>query len=124
MYWPGTRTKLSVWIPLDDVGPDNGALRVVRGSHLREWKRSPVGGIDKQKEFFSQVDDAQWEPRDEITCVMERGGAVFFDDRLLHASCTNESGKDRYVIISTYQAPTEDEEFDKPYTARHVIIPG
>lgn len=123
MYWTGTRSKISVWIPLDDVDAGNGALRVVRGSHLRDWKPRPTGGVGKRNEFFNQVEEGQWDPKDDIVCAMKKGGAVFFSDKLLHASCPNESGKDRYVVISTYHAPTGDEDFDQPYTARHVILP-
>jgi ectoine hydroxylase-related dioxygenase (phytanoyl-CoA dioxygenase family) len=50
-----------------------------------------------------------------------RGSAIFFSDRLVHASCENRGGRDRYSLISTHHPPTADEEFDRQFAARHVI---
>ncbi len=121
-YWPGTRPKLSVWIPLDDVTAANGALIVVPGSHHKNWQ--PAKDPGDKKEFRMQIDrEGNWDQTDEIICEIPRGSAIFFSDQLLHASCPNDSGADRYSIISTYHAPGE-EPFDQNFTARHIIIGG
>jgi ectoine hydroxylase-related dioxygenase (phytanoyl-CoA dioxygenase family) len=121
-YWPGTRPKISVWIPLDDATRDNGTLKVVRGSHLREWQTHRGNGINKDGDFALSATPNQWAPEDEIVCELERGSAIFFSDRLLHASTPNATGADRYTIISTYHAPVEVEEpFDSHFSARRVI---
>lgn len=122
-YWPDTRAKLSVWIPLDDVSARNGTLKVVRGSHLKAWKhRRSTDAAETNGEFVNVISENQWDARDEIICEAVRGSAIFFSDRTVHASCTNPSGQDRYAIISTYHAPAEDEPFDKHFPARHVIV--
>ena len=121
-YWPGTRAKLSVWIPLDDASAENGTLLVVRGSHLRVWQTDESAGINQANDFNLVVRPNQWPPSDEVICEVARGSAIFFSDRLLHASMANRTGADRYTIISTYQAPVRVEEpFDLHFPARHVI---
>lgn len=121
-YWRGTRSKLSVWIPLDDASRANGTLTVVRGSHLREWQMAEGVGINQARDFNQTVVSGQWAAEDERVCEIERGSAIFFSDRLLHASTPNTTGADRYTIISTYQAPVNPEEpFDLHFEARHTI---
>ena len=121
-YWPGTRSKLSIWIPLDDATRDNGTLLVVRGSHLRTWEMQETTGINQAQDFNLIVRPNQWSRDDEVICEIPRGSAIFFSDLLLHASTPNLTGADRYTIISTYQAPvTIEEPFDLHFPARHTI---
>ena len=121
-YWPGTRSKLSIWIPLDDATRDNGTLMVVRGSHLRDWQTEEGSGINQAGDFNRVVSAQQWAQADEVICEIPRGSAIFFSDKLLHASTPNSTGADRFTIISTYQAPVEMEEpFDLHFPARHTI---
>jgi ectoine hydroxylase-related dioxygenase (phytanoyl-CoA dioxygenase family) len=121
-YWRGTRPKLSVWIALDEVTAANGALKVLPGSHLREWDALQSDGATTNHEFNNVVKETSWRPKDEIICELPAGGAIFFSDRLLHASTPNEAGADRFSIIITYHAPVADEEeFDLQFAARHVI---
>jgi len=120
-YWQGTRPKISVWIPFDDVSSENGALTVIRGSHKKEW-RPKKGGVDG--EFFNEVDGAGWRESDVAVCTVGRGGVVIFSDRLVHGSTANTAKKDRFVIISTYQAPAADEPFDLDFPARKVLVPA
>lgn len=122
-YWPNTRPKLSVWIALDDCAAENGALKVLPGSHKREWKHVVSDKKATNGEFDNVIPETQWKPEDELVCEIKKGGAIFFSDRLLHASCENSAGLDRYAIISTYHAPVEDEEFDKRFAARHGVVP-
>jgi ectoine hydroxylase-related dioxygenase (phytanoyl-CoA dioxygenase family) len=123
-YWRNTRPKLSVWIPLDDSLAANGTLKVIPGSHKHDWQEHRPGDTSaSNNEFTNVIGDRHWRPEDEVTCELKRGGAIFFSDRLAHASCPNTAGVDRYTIISTYHAPAEDEPLDKDFPARHVIVP-
>src|SRR5690242_19822680 len=103
---------------------DNGTLKVVRASHKRDWQHERTTDIAKtNNEFVNVVANSQWKPGDEVICELKRGGAIFFSDRTVHASCENTSGEARYAIISTYHAPAAvEEEFDKQFAARHVIV--
>ena len=121
-YWPDTRPKLSVWIALDDVRADNGALKVLPGSHRQDWSHQSSDSSLTNREF-TQVTAPEWNPEEERICELPQGSAIVFSDRLLHASCPNSAGVDRYSLISTYHAPAPDEAFDLLFPARHVIIP-
>ena len=121
-YWPGTRPKLSVWIPLDDATAENGTLVAVRGSHGREWRHVRSDGRESNGEFGNFIRERLWPAEDELVCAIPRGSAVFFGDRLVHGSRPNTAGKDRYTLIGTYQAPEPAEAFDLEFPARHVII--
>lgn len=122
-YWPGTRPKLSVWIALDAVHQDNGALKVLAGSHRRDWRHQGSDGSRSNHEFTQSI-TPDWDEAKEKICALSQGGAIVFADRLLHASCPNSAGLDRYSLISTYHAPSADEPFDMGFTARHVIAAG
>ena len=118
-YWRNTRPKLSVWIALDDVTAQNGAMRVLPGGHHQDWQHSaPAQG----EEFGNRIQDLNEE--NVITCEMKAGSALFFSDRLPHSSTPNSNGNDRYAIISTYHAPAPEEKFDTHFAARHVIVPA
>jgi ectoine hydroxylase-related dioxygenase (phytanoyl-CoA dioxygenase family) len=117
-YWRNTRPKLSVWIALDDVDAENGAMRVLPGGHHQNWQHSSAA---EGEEFGNRIQDLNEEKA--ITCEMKAGSALFFSDRLPHSSTPNTNGKDRYAIISTYHAPAPDEDFDTHFAARHVIVP-
>lgn len=118
-YWPNTRSKLSIWIPFDDVTADNGALTVVRGSHKKTWTMHTKALSNG--EFLYQIADEEVNQNDVVICSIKRGDAIIFSDRLVHGSTTNRAQIDRYTIISTYQAPAEDETFDLDFPARRIL---
>jgi ectoine hydroxylase len=125
LYWPGTRPKLSTWVPLDDAGEANGTLKVVRGSHLRDWRNRHGAGINEAGDFGLTIEPGQWAAGDELLCEIPRGSAVIFSDRLLHASAPNRLGADRYTIIGTYHAPAvegNEEPFDLAFPARRTLV--
>ncbi len=118
-YWRGARPKISVWIALDEANESNGALKVLPGSHKRNWVHHS-GDMAATNNEFENVITPDWDAAQEVICVLPQGGAIFFSDRLLHASCPNRAGTDRYSLISTYHAPGE-EAIDRNFPARHVI---
>ena len=121
-YWRNTRPKLSVWIPLDDAKADNGALKVIPGGHKREWDHGTGDAAVTNNEFINTINFLPENPDVSIVVEMTAGSLLVFSDMLPHASTTNTAGLDRYAIISTYHAPAPDEEFDKMFAARHVIV--
>ncbi|HEY3235641.1 MAG TPA: phytanoyl-CoA dioxygenase family protein [Polyangiaceae bacterium] len=124
-YWPNTRGKVSIWIPLDDAREDNGTLKVVRGSHRIDWQATRGDTQQTNDEFENVIGKERgWRAEDEVTCSLPRGSAVFFSDRLVHGSSPSHTGADRYVWISTYHAACADEPFDLQFAARHVIVPA
>lgn len=118
-YWLGTRPKLSAWIALDDVTEANGALRVLPGGHLEQWRHDT--GVGEDGEFDSRIRDLGGREDETVVVEMTRGSALYFSDLLPHSSTPNTAGTDRYAIISTYHAPAPDEEFDRGFPARHVV---
>jgi ectoine hydroxylase-related dioxygenase (phytanoyl-CoA dioxygenase family) len=121
-YWRNTRPKLSVWIALDDVSRHNGALKVLPGRHHSVLDHGQATGVPTN-EFTNTIASIPQDAPGEVIAEMKAGDALFFSDLTPHASCPNESGEDRYAIISTYHAPAEDEPFDLGFKARHVIVP-
>lgn len=119
-YWPNTRPKLSLWIALDDVAADNGALVVLPGSHQRAWRHDHGAGINGKGEFVHTV-KPDWNPAQELVCAVPRGSVIVFGDRLLHASRPNTAGADRFSLISTYHAVGADEPFDAGFPARRAL---
>ena len=76
------RATTAIWM-LDDFREDNGATRVVPGSHLQP------GVVDK-----TITQPLARHPR-EIVIVGRVGSALLFNGHLLHAGCRNSSGGPR-----------------------------
>lgn len=122
-YWPGTRTKLSVWIALDEVTAANGALRVLPGSHLHHpvHNHNPSGHVTTG-EFHNALALGD-NPPAARTVAVPAGAAVVFSDLLIHGSHPNHSGADRVSLISTYHEPVDtDEPFDLAFPARRDLV--
>jgi hypothetical protein len=85
---------LSIWIPLQDTGTDNGCMCVVPHSHKMF---SPYRGISFPQAFDSISDTV----RQYLQPIeMKAGDILLFDNRLVHNSVVNSSGQDRIVIMS------------------------
>lgn len=87
-------SPLSCWIPLWDIGPENGAMCVVPYSH---WFFSPYRSISFPFPFSGIYHDIRpyLQP-----IYMKAGQALIFDPRILHNSLQNTSGKERVSIVA------------------------
>ncbi|OWY61257.1 hypothetical protein B7486_64755, partial [cyanobacterium TDX16] len=82
-----------LWIPLVDVGPENGGLVLVPGSHRLGVARR---GSHPWPDTLAGVrDDLQ--PR-AIAVEAAAGDAVVYDNRVVHGSTSNRSHDDRPVL--------------------------
>lgn len=87
-------SPLSLWSPLCDVDADNGAMCLVPKSH-RFF--SPYRGVSFPFPFAGIRDTV----RDYQQPIhMRRGEALIFDNRLVHSSLSNRSGRNRDAIVS------------------------
>lgn len=75
--------NFTIRIHLDDTGADNGALRIIEGSHLKKICRPET--IDHAAEK-------------ETICPVSSGGIMIMKPLLLHRSGRSTSGKRRRVI--------------------------
>ncbi len=82
----------TIWVPLQDVNEDNGAITVLEGSHkLTPTLRSPTLPV--------VIKDAEPAIRQRMkTLRMKAGEAFIFNHALIHASHLNNSGKDRIAV--------------------------
>jgi ectoine hydroxylase-related dioxygenase (phytanoyl-CoA dioxygenase family) len=85
----------TIRIHLDDTDENNGALRVIPKSHLKSIYRPET--ID-------------WSVETEISCVVQRGGAMIMKPLILHSSSRTTNNKRRRVIhieFSNKELPSE-----------------
>jgi hypothetical protein len=86
-------SSLSVWIPLWDIGKEDGAMCLVRRSHRMGY---PYRGIS----FAFPFDNIHSTVKRYLEPVyMQAGEAIIFDQRTFHASLPNRSEKNRVVAV-------------------------
>lgn len=116
IYNFGSYYSLTVWISLQDTTRKEGALRVIPGSHKR--------GILPHTEGLVNIDEYNQE--DFISCEVELGEALVFNQLLIHSSGINAS-KDtlrfslqiRYNDLSAYEYLDRQLYFNYDYDSRY-----
>lgn len=122
-YWKGSH-KVSVWIALDTAEVENGCLKIIPGSH-RQGIVNHVGKSNDGKGFANRVRIEDIDENKVMSLPVSAGGAVIFHDLLLHASHANDSGRDRWALISTYKdGNLEDPDYDWATAAFTVSKPA
>ena len=89
-----TYSALNIWIALEDVNEEDGALCVVRKSH---HFFSPYRSISFPPPY-KNIPDTVRQYLEPVT--VKAGEAIVFDNRLLHNSLPNLSGKPRVAVVS------------------------
>ena len=101
-YTPHTNENIvTVLLLLDDMGRDDGAIKVVPGSHLEGqkslWLEDVFTGKVDQDTAADCEARAQW-------ITGKAGDLCFLHTSLLHASAHNTSNNRRALLISVYTA--------------------
>jgi len=90
---------LTIWIPLDDVTPDNGPMRFIPGSHKAHklYSHSWKEGDDLT---INLVTDAEhFDESSAEALILEAGQVSFHDVYMIHASSANRTAKRRAAFI-------------------------
>jgi non-heme Fe2+,alpha-ketoglutarate-dependent halogenase len=103
LYWPLTPTKtVTVWLAIDDADRENGAMRVIPGSHRQG--RVPVhDSRAEESNILTQtaIVPEQWE-KEAVYFEMGAGEMSMHSDLLLHASSPNDSDRRRCGLTIRY----------------------
>lgn len=105
-YWPiKPMTTCSVWIAIDESGPENGCLRVIPGSH-RDGLLAHARAQDKTLALDAAVDPNAYDPWLAEDIVLPPGGLSFHDVHLVHGSEPNCSAWPRRAMVYRYMPAT------------------
>jgi ectoine hydroxylase-related dioxygenase (phytanoyl-CoA dioxygenase family) len=101
-YWPLTpHDTVTVWLAFYDSDEENGAMRVVAGSH-----EAGLFTHDKAENVLNQsIDEGQFSEEDIVTIDLKAGEMSLHDDRLIHGSGASLSGKRRVGLTMRF-SPT------------------
>lgn len=93
--------QVTVWIALSDIGPENGPLRYIPGSHVEE--RLPVATDESESNMLISGQTAQGVDESRAVDVLLRAGEVaLHDGRTLHASGKNIGSDARIGIAARF----------------------
>ena len=105
-YWSFAQPELcSVWLPLGPERAENGALRLVPGSHRETFA---ADRFDEAKFFRTDLEQNATRLRDQVTAELDEGDVLFFHARMLHAAGRNTTQTPKLAAVFTYRP------FDNP----------
>jgi ectoine hydroxylase-related dioxygenase (phytanoyl-CoA dioxygenase family) len=96
---------LTVGIMVDATTPQNGPMRMIPGSHHRDW---PLRGDGPPLVEDGAVDDSQG-----VDILGEAGDVVIFHSKLVHASADNGTDRPRRLMLYSYYPSWHEAEPDQ-----------
>jgi ectoine hydroxylase-related dioxygenase (phytanoyl-CoA dioxygenase family) len=118
-YWPiRPIATCTAWIALDDSTPENGCLRVIKGSHkqrrLFRHKTNDGPGLSLNQE----LEPAEYDEKDACDIVLRAGQLSLHDVFLIHGSEPNRSARPRRGMTLRFMPLTS--VFDRDLARRQV----
>ncbi len=107
-YWPDANSNpvITVWIPLVDATHENGCLHLIPRTHTKRvltFHAETYTGTG-----YTELDEQHTEKKKKIALPIEAGGAILFNDRLVHSSTPNNSDHVRWSVDLRYQPTDQD----------------
>ncbi len=101
-YWAFERPELvSAWIALGDETDENGALRVIPGTHRQVLS---AGRFDEAKFLRPELPENQALIHEAQTVELRRGDVLLFHCRTFHAAGRNVTDQTKLSAVFTYHA--------------------
>lgn len=100
-YWPiKPLASCTAWIAIDDVGVENGCMRVIPGSHKNKDVYSHHTNKAEDLTLNQELDDDQFNEDKAADIILKPGQMSFHDIYMVHGSRHNTSTKRRagYVL--------------------------
>ena len=96
-----SKTRMSVWIPLQDTTVEQGCLRIVPDSH-----KEGLQPVIELEGTCSRGIDREVDPTKEMCVEMQAGQMLLFSALLWHSSQGNQTAHRRRAFIVSYQEAT------------------
>ena len=90
---------LTIWIPLDDVTPDNGPMRFIPGSHKNKKLYSHSWKEGKDMTINLVCDSEHFDEDSSEDLIIKAGQVSFHDVYMIHGSKANHTDKRRAAFI-------------------------
>lgn len=101
-YWPLSPARtVTVWLALYDTDEENGAMRIVKGSHKNGMYRHSKNS-SKNLVLDQEVSENQINTKDIVSLNLKAGQMSLHDDGLLHGSLANNSDRVRCGITMRF----------------------
>lgn len=105
-YWPLTPSKtVTVWLAVDDVDVENGAMQVIPGSHRHGQIDFERSAPEEQNVLSQAVRDAEEYGDAPVAFEMKAGQMSLHSDLLLHGSEPNFSKRRRCGLTMRFVSP-------------------
>ncbi len=106
-YWPiAPLATCTVWLALDDSTPENGCLRVIRGSHTARALRAHNTLASDDVTLTQELDPSEYDEADAVDIVLKAGQVSLHDVYLLHGSEPNRSPRPRRGMTMRFMPST------------------
>jgi ectoine hydroxylase-related dioxygenase (phytanoyl-CoA dioxygenase family) len=92
--------QLTFWMPLQDVGPEDGCMIYLPGSHLMGVLQHRSLNNDPRTHAFECA--VSFSDEQSVRCPLPAGGCAIHLQRTLHCSTNNVSNIDRYAYLLTF----------------------
>jgi ectoine hydroxylase-related dioxygenase (phytanoyl-CoA dioxygenase family) len=92
--------QLTFWMPLQDVGPQDGCMIYLPGSNLMGVLQHRSLNNDPHTHAFECA--VSFSDEQSVHCPLPAGGCAIHGQRTLHCSTNNVSNVDRYAYLLTF----------------------
>lgn len=117
-YWPiRPVATCTVWIAIDDSTPENGCLRVIRGSHKDRRLRRHDTNASPELTLNQELSPDEYDESEAVDIVLRAGQVSLHDVFLVHGSQANRSPRPRRGMTLRFM-PTSS-VFDRELADRH-----
>jgi len=113
-YWPiKPLASCTAWIAIDDVGVENGCMRVIPGSHKSKDVYSHHTNKADDLTLNQELDEDQFNEADALDMILKPGQMSFHDIYMVHGSRHNTSTKRRAGYVLRFMPTTS--HFDREF---------
>ncbi len=111
-YWPiRPLACCSAWIAIDDVGVENGCMRVIPGSHKGDKLLQHHAANRDNLTLHQELDDDQFDESQAVDILLKPGQISFHDVNIVHGSRRNTSAVRRAGYVLRFMPTTS--HFDR-----------